>query len=259
MRYSSYNIVGGTLRRGFTLIEILVAVAVIAILMSIFFAVGKGVRDTANTTNTQQLMRTSVAILEESQIQTSGLAINHVGNVPFDWWIDKAHNSWGSTGRDVMTELIGGGANDDPDIDNDHERFQDRSIERFVWATYRIQTVRQGLYAGIDEEYLRDKEDIGVDGANNTLDLDGDGVALENGFLELRDSWGTKLIYAAFVDWGDSEDGDDFLPESNKVFFASAGPDGKWGDVQGDPEGVGLTKQQYEESEDNIIFTIDED
>ena len=61
-----------------------------------------------------------------------------------------------------------------------------------------------------------------------------------NGFLELRDPWGSKFIYAPFVAWEnngpdeqrDEYTADDFLPRHDKPFFASPGPDRLWGDAQ---------------------------
>ena len=124
------------------------------------------------------------------------------------------------TGTAVPTLPQGSGGTDVPD------NIKYVSIDRFVFATVGSQKLKK-LYGNFKPEVILDK-----DTGNATTA--GAGV----GFMEIRDPWGTKLVYAAYV----RSDGavsatpggpwaDDFLPRREEMFFASAGRDKKWGYV----------------------------
>lgn len=49
--------------------------------------------------------------------------------------------------------------------------------------------------------------------------------------LAIVDAWGNKIRYAARVSHEDTFKADDYLPVHPRPFFASAGPDGRWGTV----------------------------
>jgi len=118
-----------------------------------------------------------------------GYAINHDPLVvsPIDWTTPKAFNTRGAVGS--------GYPND--------------SIEKFVWAVWQIEELRDRLQTKAMEDVV--------------VDTDGDG------FLELIDSWGNKIEYAAYVRRGDGYKADDHLPASKTPIFISPGADGLLG------------------------------
>ena len=185
---------------GFTLVEILVVIAIIALLIGIGLGIVASVRGNAKEQATRMTLASADAINTEYYSLT-GTVINHMGESPINWSTDRTENS-------PYTTTDQGSLDGD---DGDEATVKDLSIERFVWATYRIRNIRENMYR-FDEQYFNDSSG--------------------NKFLELRDGWDTKLIYVGGVSHDDDEKGDDFLPVRDKPYFASAGPDGKWGNVE---------------------------
>lgn len=95
-------------------------------------------------------------------------------------------------------------------------------IGRFVWHVKQYSVTRKMLMG------------LGKDAVGTTDDP-----------TVITDAWGEKLYYAAKVEPDEFAD-DDFLPRYHTAFFASAGPDGKWG--KHDP----ATGKRDEDAQDNI-------
>lgn len=55
--------------------------------------------------------------------------------------------------------------------------------------------------------------------------------------MAILDAWDNKIRYAARVSHEDGFTDDDYLPPHPRPFFASAGPDGRWGTVTIDNDG----------------------
>lgn len=176
----------------------------IGYLLSVVMAAGHKAKERAYQTQTHLLLVTAKAIAAEYEVQT-GAPVDPVNNVPIDWSKAKSKNVHFPKGP--KSALI-----DEPGMDDAARRHQEYSFERFAWAVsqhHSTNIMLRSLGAG----YLKD-----VDG---------------NGFLEVRDRFGRqapkKIVYAAKVSHSDDNPADDFLPQYARPFFASAGPDGKWG------------------------------
>ena len=104
------------------------------------------------------------------------------------------------------------------------------------------------------EVFEQDKDGSGGDSDRYHYgDFDGDGKN------EIRDSWKNAIVYAAFVKHDDEYTKDDFLPEHPSPYFASAGPDGRFGVVKSRDEmesedawNAYLTGDDYKATLDNV-------
>jgi len=199
--------------RAFTLVELLIVVAIIALLVGISLPALSGVYRHNAIQSTRSVLQQLDVVAERYEQQT-GRVLRVFPN-------DAGFFNWNEEKTPNVERVEGEG-----EIDGD---FPEASIERFVWATYRIPDIRRGVYGSIDETYLQDAD--------------------EDGFLGVIDAWGTPVIYKYDpnddIDGGGDYDDDDFLPESREPYFASAGPDRRWGDVTGN-----ATEQ--EQAEDNL-------
>ncbi len=232
---------------GFTLVELLVVMGIILLLVAIGVGVGTGLIASSKGNQTKARLRTLRSIATEYRVKT-GTPVNHtdVDSGPFPW-------SNGSHPTNTDAEGIEQGDRTDGLVIKSGSSGSDaaaemvlRSIERFVWATYDT-SQKDGLtkvYANLPGDALTDEEAT-IDG--HTFDSGG------NGFLEIRDAWGTPIAYARGVDHdGENDDQrDDFLPEHSKPFFVSAGPDERFGSVNVDQ--VGEDSQAFKASRDNIV------
>ncbi len=192
--------------RGFSLIELLVVISIIAVIMGMVLAVGVKMRDSAKESQTRITLGSLKAIADEYQVETK-LKIPHLNSLgsplvftDVDWTKAKAKNAPGATGTGLV----------------------DDTIERFVWCAYQLPTTKKMLT-----------------GLGKTLFKDADG----DGFLEVLDGWEQQLWYAALVAWDDNNNGndndneggldaDDFLPIHETPFFASMGVDRLWGNAR---------------------------
>jgi type II secretory pathway pseudopilin PulG len=204
----------------FTLVEMLVVIAVIVLLIGIGLGVIASVTGKGEEQATKMVMESAEAINTEYYSLT-GTVLNHLGDTPLNWSVALTENEPfnNNTKKSRITT--------DVDKGTDSDIVKDASIERFIWATYKIRDIRENMYR-FDKLYFNDNS--------------------ANGFMELRDGWDTKLIYVSGVSHDDSEKGDDFLPIHDKPFFASAGPDGQWGDAQE----TDTTKNGYKYRLDNV-------
>jgi prepilin-type N-terminal cleavage/methylation domain-containing protein len=177
-------------RRGFSLAEILVVVAVIGILVGLLVPALQQMQSQAKVKKARTTVQSARAAADAYRAATDTRINSHEADSdPFDW------------------STIEGGA-----MAGD---FKKRSIERLIWAATQVDAGEKAIEAA------------GVGDAGLT-DRDG------NGFDELRDPWGTRLIYASYAEQGGASSEDDFLPEHGtsknwRPFVASAGPDGLWG------------------------------
>jgi prepilin-type N-terminal cleavage/methylation domain-containing protein len=231
--------------RAFTLIELMVVIAIIIILASIGLTVGTSLTRSNEINRTRTIMANAMQIATEYEVSVNGRVVNHLasrwppnglGGDPHspttDWRTNKDYNfPAGATGN---SDRLRGNANN---LDQDDPLgVQQRSIARFVWVTRRVKAL-ETLYATFRPEAL----DRVIEGTGMTS-------GQTNGYLGILDAWRRPLVYAAFVlhdydndgntyndTMGDNDDdADDFLPRNDSYFFASAGPDGKWGHANAD-------------------------
>lgn len=219
-------------RHGFSLIEIMVVVSILAILMIISVAAFMNRQGPVSATRITLAALKGAATEYEVQMgkpawsgrkppYNDTVAQNYAGGT----FVEPAH----SPGNAV----IGGS----PAGSDDFTSF---SIERFVHQLLN-NPVGQKMVASLGKDAL----------------VDSDG----NGFADVVDGWGVKIIYynpeedfAGTANAGHAE----FLPASRTSYFASAGPDGKWGDYRQlvrKQKGDSLTTAQAtlaKEAEDNI-------
>lgn len=73
-------------------------------------------------------------------------------------------------------------------------------------------------------------------------------VSLADGAEFVNDPWGNTIRYAKAVSYTDTFTADDTLPANPRPFFASAGPDGKWGSANK----ISATPAQQAEAKDNL-------
>lgn len=213
----------------FTLVELLVVIGIIAVLLGLGLLVGPAVIGKGNEQVTRSLLNNCNAILAVYQTRV-GSPVNNYGSNPIDWGTSKDRNKTGDTGSDVSlainTSQTTTTAADYP------KSFYNLSIEQFVYATYKIDSIKTGLYAGA----------VMKNGSTSLLgDLDG------NGMLDIRDAWDNKIVYVA-NNPNPGSDGfahDDKLPARSTPYFASAGRDGKWGNVGG-------TQAEKDQAADNL-------
>ena len=220
---------------GFTLIEILVAIALVAVVASLLIGAVVAMRGTADESHARTQLGGLIGVSAEYETATT-MPVLHDSVRPsliFTWDQAKRQNAPGFTG----TALI-----QDPGATT-AEEYANLFSERFVWAAYQLPATREAL------ERL---------GEGMLVDLD------EDGFLEMRDPWGNNIAYATFSNHS-SLTTDDFLPQHTNPFFASAGADGKWGAAKTESELGGgaawtsyIATDDYIDSRDNLYsFDLD--
>ncbi|MEM7576588.1 MAG: prepilin-type N-terminal cleavage/methylation domain-containing protein [Planctomycetota bacterium] len=225
-------------RAAFTLIELLVTISIIAILVGILSPVALRMLANADVSRTRATLNALSAALDEYKLTT--------GDVP-----DHTR----TTGTDAINNLVVS--------DND----TDTTIGLFLSRVAQVGGAAESIMrAGIGRQGLT------WDGQKDPPPFaqavrDGN-VAdyLDPELWTLADPWDGKLRYAARVSHGDPFNDDDYLPANPTPFFASAGPDGEWGDAEElakllnpnetDPTGNDLEQAKF--AEDNVYsFQID--
>lgn len=221
--------------RGFSLMELMIVMFIIVLMAGLLLVAGNKVQTSAKVNQTRVTLSVCKAALDEYELNNKGKRLPHLGAgdgiayVPIDWATPKVRNAPDASGSAVIT---------------DDDGLFYASIERFVWAMLRNPTTEK-MVKSIDARSYRDYD--------------------ENGFLEVTDAFGgsnrKKLLYLSYVDHDDNYTEDDILPERDKPYFASAGPDGLWGDwreyrkrEEGDSHNADLAT----EAEDNLYsFELD--
>lgn len=181
-------------RAGFTLIEILVVISIIALLIGLVTGGALLAQGAATVNRTQSLMRSLLGAQEEFKSQSGlGIDLNHNNNSPVNWGAGPfAQNAPGFTGSAGAGGLS--------------------SSERFVVGCFLFDESAEALRAA-------------AQGRGTLVDNDGDG------FLELRDPWDNEILYRNGNDQTGSFDGinNNLLPLNRSPFFISAGKDGDFG------------------------------
>jgi len=217
---------------GFTLTEVLVVMVIIAIVMGLTLGGVAKMKENAKESHTRTLL-TGLLGNEGMYENATEYAIQHNAALKgtIDWNNTIPMNEPGRAGTpgslsDASIESnddIAGGDNDFSggdgsytQADNDTDmQWANIYVERFIWAANQMPTVRKvlpSLGSGFDD-----------------TELDINGTPAGDGFLEVVDPWGNSVAYAASVSHSDGYTDDDFLPEHDSPFFASAGADQKWG------------------------------
>lgn len=192
-------------RTGFTLAETLVAISIVVLLVGILIGAAITLRDTADDSHARTQLGGLIGVSAEYET-ASTMAINHDSDLIFNWAQPKIINAPNPPAISIGDTAVIQGTPTGPDVSIE-ESNANLFSERFVWAAYQLPATREAL------ERL---------GEGMLVDLD------EDGFLEMRDPWGNNIAYAVFSTHGAFAE-DDFLPQNLNPFFASAGPDGKWG------------------------------
>lgn len=190
---------------GFSLVEMLVIIAIITLLMSLIIVGGSKMKDNARSNHTRLILHSAMGIATDFEVTTNGSKVNHINDAQTDWTTNRACNVPGYAGANPAP--IKG--SDSVGSDNDIKKY---SSERFVWSAWQYETL-QAQVMTLGKNTLTDR------------DSSGDATDLANGFFEIRDDWGNKIIYCVSSTGG-------FLADHLTPFFVSAGPDGDFGDVR---------------------------
>jgi len=197
---------------GFSLIEMVAVISIIAILVVLVAAAGRIAVTSTRRAQTQILLDSAAGIALEYAMNAE-VDINHFSSSPFDPF------DW-SEPR-IMTQADRATAGNTGVIDDisapPAERVQQYSVERFLWAAWN-HAATSSLIKSMES------------GTSSIIDIGDDGGP-GNGFLEMRDAWGYRMIYVSMVSYDDAFLGDDFLPQWPQPYFASPGADGLWGNA----------------------------
>jgi len=221
--------------QGMNLTEILVVIAIVSILMGLVLGGVAKMNQSAKETHARSLLTGLMGNAGTYETAT-GFAIDHLpSNKPgfdlIDWTKPNRQNAPNFTLSVVIDgDDIAGAENDFDDYtdatysnalnDTDMEQ-ANLYIERFIWAANQMPTIRKtlpSLGAGFGD-----------------IELDANRVPVGDGFLEVVDPWGNPIAYASKVSHKvdrlliNNGADDDFLPEHDAPFFASAGADQRWG------------------------------
>lgn len=185
-------------RRGFSLIEILVVIAIIVLLAGITIGVGRRMIQSAKKSHTKIILGICKSASDAYATKFKPI-LHYSGNLDPTITASYVYEyNWDKTTfKKNAPDANGTGAINDP-------------IERFVYKALKYETSSKILHT------LNNKQ---------LVDRDGDG------FLEVYDGFDNKIKYAAYVSGKDAYTLDDTLPIHRTAFFASAGRDGKWGDA----------------------------
>ena len=251
--------------RAFTLIELMVAIAIIVILTAIGLTVGNNLVRSNEINRTRTIMANAMQIATEYEV-TIGPVPNHLASVetPIDWTNDGGNPPKQFNSPAGLPDAASNKSYDLDDVTGTQQQKEadlwKNSIERFVWATQRVGALKK-FYATFRPESLKDT----------------DPVSSGKGYLEILDAWNRKLIYVTYVRIPDNannasvpdDTSDDFLPKRETYYFASAGPDGKWGHASPDDPSVNIadykqgsetpaeTKSRLREESGDNVYSID--
>ena len=207
--------------------ELLIVIAIISIIAGLLLSAGVAMRDSTKTRLARSILGGVSGLSGQYEVQTK-YRLEHLATRSglIDWGSLKNYNNPDPNYQGNSGNLTGGfntDASEHADLysvgssDPNYNDYQNNIvsmesanlfIERFVWAAYKVPAIR------------------------GTIDSFGDqfGDIDEDGFLDFVDPWGNPIAYASDVVHDGYSPEDDFLPQHAEPFFASAGPDGLWGE-----------------------------
>ena len=213
------NQVGLNVKRGFSLIELLVVISIIAVISGIVFSGYAAIKKGAQQSNTRTVMAALNGVAAQYELKTKK-PIDNAQKNPINrnlhtpWFNDRNNdqNDDGvnhNVGDTTQTSVIDGEviSKEKPLNSEEEAKFINANLtsERFVYCVYRVPEISKTIHS-IGDSFLTDEDD--------------------DGFYELRDAWGNGIMYvynqgyAPKIDW---------LPNPSMPYFASPGPDGVWG------------------------------
>lgn len=213
---------------GMSLVELMTIVLILSILVTIGVTAGPSLFRQLSRTQVTATIKVLETILTEFRASTGKTVVvkdelPSEGTYNTAFWSKRPANFHGSSAKDIASLSI-----------NSPAEYVARSIERFLSITYSNdpRSVMTPLFAPFKADVLDDRPDIVPDPASSKQGKD-DGRAFgANKMLEIRDVWGNKMVYKYDENDGVGGDykNDNFLPRTRRPFFASSGPDGKFGD-----------------------------
>jgi hypothetical protein len=172
-----------------------VIIAIIGILASITAVVGFKLKDNGKVAKTRTALAALQGLATEYEASTQ-TKVNTAGDTPFDWSQPVTKNARNEDGT-----LASGSAT------------ITESISQFFYAANQV--------PGINANLVSVGKDL-IQGLGGTS-----GATSPTGFIRVVDAWGNAIVYS---DGANPVTEAPFIPTHNRPFFASAGPDGKWGD-----------------------------
>jgi len=214
---------GRRIKTGFTLIEMLIVIAVVAILISMVIAVASRIDNRAR----QQLTEGTLAILNAALEQFSdyGYRYKDAAYDDFDFPLDCNNFTQPPTDRLETTLEYALGLNpDDVLITNGTHDPNYSGSEALYFFLSQVPACRKTI-GQINSSLITDKD---ADGKELILTIDFGSGGKDYPLLRFIDPWGKTLWYDYYDEW---EPDPDIRKESRKNFplITSAGPDGIFG------------------------------